>query len=282
MGIIDKCDRLGENILRDKGINSLPIDVKKIAQDAEIILEPFPEGQSGIGYAGMLLHRGNQFAIFYSTRIASEGFQRFTIAHELGHYFIEGHPEAVLDANGIHKSREPFSSNDSYERQADSFAAGLLMPSWLCQQVARRHDDGLDPIIAIADACNTSLMASAIRYVELSKDKVAILVSQNGKILFSSASPAMLRAGFFVKSGTPIPANSLSATCSSDSGFIRKADTGEQESDLSDWSVHDSCLCYEQVKGLGATGKLLTVLVPQEEDDEDQEESGDFELRFRR
>lgn len=281
MGIIDKCDRLGESLLKEKGINSLPIDVKKIALDAEIILEPFPEGQSGIGFAGMLLHRGNQFAIFYSTQIASEGFQRFTIAHELGHYFIEGHPEAVLDANGIHKSREPFSSNDSYERQADSFAAGLLMPSWLCQQIVRKNDEGLNSIIAIADACKTSLMASAIRYVELSKDKVAIVVSQNGKVLFSSASPTMLRAGFFVQSGTVIPSYSLSAACSSNESFIRKADTGEQEGDLSDWSAHDSCLCYEQVKGLGGTGKLLTVLVPQEEEDEDEEVRDEFELRFR-
>lgn len=282
MSIIDKCDKIGERVLEEKGINTLPVDVKKLAEESDFIVAPFPNGQAGNGYAGMLLRQGNNFAIFYSEAIKNDGFQRFTIAHELGHYFIDSHLEAVLDANGVHKSREPFSSGNQFEKQADSFAAGLLMPAQLCKRVMGRYDDGLEAILALADACKTSLMSSAIRYTELSVGKIAIIVSENGQILFSNSSKSMASSGFFVKVNMSLPQTSLSARCGRDNNFILSAANGEQEGDLSDWSSHRSCLCFEQVKGLGATGKVLTVLVPQEEEDEDEgDEDNGFEMRFR-
>lgn len=281
MSIIDRCEKIGERILEDRGINTLPIDVKKLAEDSDFIVTPFPKGQTGNGYAGMLLRQGNDFAIFYSEAIKNDGFQRFTIAHELGHYFIEGHLEAVLDANGVHKSKEPFSLADQFEKQADSFAAGLLMPTGLCKRITRQYDDGLEAIVALATACNTSLMSSAIRYTEMSDGKIAIIVSENGQILFSCASRPMISSGFFVKSKTHLPQTSFSAQCGIDRSFVASALSGEQEGDLSDWGNHNSCLCFEQVKGLGATGKILTVLVPQAEDDGDEAEDEGFDLRFR-
>lgn len=284
MSIIDKCDKIGERILEEKGINTLPVDVKKLAEDSDFIVAPFPKGQSGNGYAGMLLRQGNDFAIFYSETIKNDGFQRFTIAHELGHYFIDGHLGAVLDASGVHKSREPFSSGDQFEKQADSFAAGLLMPTGLCRRITRQYDDSLEAILALATACNTSLMSSAIRYAEMSEGKIAIIVSENGQVLFSCVSRPMAFSGFFVRSKASLPQTSLSARCGVDSDFIASARSGEQEGDLSDWGSHKSCLCLEQVKGLGATGKILTVLIPQTEEGEDEDEDtevGGFDLRFR-
>jgi Zn-dependent peptidase ImmA (M78 family) len=45
----------------------------------------------------MLLRHGNAFGILYATHIPSEGFQRFSIGHELGHYFIASSGESVGD-----------------------------------------------------------------------------------------------------------------------------------------------------------------------------------------
>jgi hypothetical protein len=125
-------------------------------------------------------------------------------------------------------------------------------------------------------------MSSAIRYTELSDGKIAIVVSENGQVLFSSASKSIATSGFFEKSKERLPQASLSVQRGKDNKFILSAASDEQEADLSDWCNHRSCLCYEQVKGLGVTGKILTVLVPQteEEDEEDGEDEG-FELRFR-
>jgi hypothetical protein len=39
----------------------------------------------------------------YSNRYSSSGFKRFTVGHELGHYFLEGHPQG----SGANSDRGP-------------------------------------------------------------------------------------------------------------------------------------------------------------------------------
>ena len=39
---------------------------------------------------------GNMFGIAYATHIDNVGFQNFSVGHELGHYFLPGHVDAVL------------------------------------------------------------------------------------------------------------------------------------------------------------------------------------------
>ena len=73
----------------------------------------------------MLLRRGNTFGIAYATHINSIGFQNFSVAHELGHYFLPGHVEAVLANDDVHDSRAGFASGDRYEMEAEHFAATL-------------------------------------------------------------------------------------------------------------------------------------------------------------
>ena len=57
------------------------------------------------GVSGMLARVGNEFAIAYATHIDNEPFQRYSVGHDLGHHSLPGHPDAVLDARGIHESR---------------------------------------------------------------------------------------------------------------------------------------------------------------------------------
>jgi Zn-dependent peptidase ImmA (M78 family) len=75
------------------------------------------------GVSGMLLRHGNNFGIVYATNIRSQGFQRFSISHELGHYFLPGHVDQIL-TEGVHVSRAGFITADPYELEADHFAAG--------------------------------------------------------------------------------------------------------------------------------------------------------------
>ena len=79
--------RQAENLLRNEKLLSLPVDLKELARRREIVVSPMPHSQDGV--SGMLVRRGNIFGLFYSTRINNEGFRRFCIAHELGHYFID-------------------------------------------------------------------------------------------------------------------------------------------------------------------------------------------------
>jgi Zn-dependent peptidase ImmA (M78 family)/predicted secreted protein len=69
----------------------------------------------------------------------SLAIQRFTSAHELGHCYM-GH-EFSLDDNSI-LGRSPFGSRsyDPREAAADAFAASFLVPKWLLQIHAARHE----------------------------------------------------------------------------------------------------------------------------------------------
>jgi hypothetical protein len=113
-----------EVLLRDEGITTLPVDPFAIAVSRDIEVRPKPDTAGGV--SGMLLRHGDFFGILYATHIGSDGFQRFSIAHELGHFFLDGHIDHILPRDGVHTSHAGFVSADPYELEADQFAAGLL------------------------------------------------------------------------------------------------------------------------------------------------------------
>jgi len=101
---------------------------------------------------------------------------RFSIAHELGHFFIEEHRHALLQGT-IHGSVAGlFDSNESKEEsEADFFAANLLMPPKL---FLGRVDSGLSPVLAIKKLqkqFRTSLTATALQFLKLSASSCMII-----------------------------------------------------------------------------------------------------------
>ena len=90
-------------LLERDAVKAFPIDPFAIAARNEIVVRAAPSSRDGV--SGLLVRRGNSFGILYGTHISSEGFQRFSVAHELGHYFMPGHIEAVLNDGDSHESR---------------------------------------------------------------------------------------------------------------------------------------------------------------------------------
>ena len=82
-----------EKVVKERAISALPVDPIALAQDLGIEVVAKPASAQGV--SGMLLRRGNAFGIAYATHIDSTGFQNFSVAHELGHYFLRGHVDAV-------------------------------------------------------------------------------------------------------------------------------------------------------------------------------------------
>ena len=251
----------GMRIARQYVKDSLPIDLFAIAQQNNIDVQE----KNIKGASGMLLRHGNLFGIMYSSHIKNEGFQRFSIAHELGHYFLEGHLDHVLPEGQItHKSSAGFSSDDSYELEADYFASGLLMPDDLVLPVIKKEKyPGLSIIKKIAESCKTSLVSSAIRYVSLSESAVAMILSEKKKVVFGFLSQSMksLPELSWPVKNSPVPVNSLTEKFNNNTKLIVKGDHDEDEIDIRDWfggskSVH----VKEEVQGLGSYGKTLTVL----------------------
>src|SRR5215475_9426365 len=171
-------------VLTSLQIAALPVNPFAIADRRNIAHQEKPGLAPGI--SGCLMKVGDAFGILYSSRFASEGFRRFNVAHELGHYFLPGHIDALF-ANGqqFHQSETGFTSDDKHEREADSFAASLLMPKLLFKAECAKCGEGLDAVEALAQLCVTSLTATAIRYAKLCDQPVAVVCSKGDRVQFA-------------------------------------------------------------------------------------------------
>ena len=281
-----KVHQEAEQLLRELGIDALAIDPFAIARRLDIVLKPLPASAGGA--SGMLLHVGGVFGIGYPTHIGNEGFRRFSVAHEIGHYRLPEHIDAVLDARGQHFSRAGFRSTDRYEQEADQFASALLMPAKLFAAAIRRASDGLQAIEALQARCETSLEATAIRYAQTSRDPVAVIRSEASSIDYAfMSSPLKDFPGLdWIRKGTPLPSGSVTAGFNADPKNIARGSRAEGQSLLQDWfnGPHRQEI-VEEVVGLGSYGKTLTVLTGIESPDEFEDDEGDLEeswaVRFR-
>jgi hypothetical protein len=279
-----------EAFLRDEGLETLPVDPFAVAKSREIQVQPKPDTADGV--SGMLLRHGNNFGIVYATYVKSEGFQRFSVAHELGHYFLEGHVDHVLK-DGVHESSAGFVTADPYELEADSFASGLLMPSACFKRAIGRRDPGLGVVSELADDCRTSLTATAIRYAELAGDAVAVVVSTRGIIDYCILSEAMktLPGLAFIRKGTDIPSGTATAAFAAVQDNVIDGAEIDEETLVRFWLGGSSnAKVREQTIGLGTYGKCLTVLSSgqigqtelEDEADEDEALVESWTPRFRR
>ena len=275
-----------ERLLQELGIDELPIDPFNIARRLDIELSPLPSSLGGA--SGMLLHVSGQFGICYPTHVDSDGFKNFSVGHELGHYRMPGHLNAVLDERGQHVSHAGFRSPDRYEMEADHFAASLLMPSRLFAAALENAGDGLEAIETLARHCATSLEATAIRYAQTNCDPVAVIRSQGQTIDYAFMSEPLKDFSDldWIRKGTPLPAQSVTSAFNSDKGNVERAQRDDGTSMLQDWfNGPRRQEVVEEVVGLGSYGKTLTILTGMEppdemDDDDDLEES--WAIRFRK
>ncbi|AOI68745.1 ImmA/IrrE family metallo-endopeptidase [Burkholderia ubonensis] len=268
-------EQLAEKIVSDFGL-TLPVDVVELARNHDILVEAKPSIAAGV--SGMLIRHVNDFAIGYATHVRNEGFQRFSIAHELGHFFLPGHPEHIFsEGRTLHESRAGFASGDPIELQADHFAAGLLMPSSLFAKEAGKYSDGLGAIEKLAEVCKTSLTASAIRYAEVTDAAIAVVVSSRSSVDYSFLSPAMLKIKglTYLKKGAVLPRDSLTRDFNQTADNIGSTRRVDGETDLQSWFRSDGEFdAWEEVVGLGMYGKTLTVITAEAPGDNENEDGG--------
>lgn len=264
-----------ELLIHELKINALPICPFSIADELEIEIRPLPPNKKGV--SGMLLRNDDQFGILYATYLDNQGFERFSISHELGHYYLPGHPEIIL-VNGIHQSQAGFISKDRYELEADHFAASLLMPAFLFETALDKAGVGLDAIETLAAQCITSLTATAIRYAQHAPDAVAIIISTDNQIdyCFMSETLKEFRGLDWLRKGTPIPPYTLTHSFNNKASNISQRVRKDGDTNLQYWFGGDHEVeILEEVIGLGSYGKTLTVLstsnLPTEEELEEEE-----------
>jgi len=279
---IQMARRQGELKAKEKGYDTFPVDPFAIAESEAIMVEPKPPDQ--VGVSGGIIFHGESVGIFYATNIKSEGFRRFTVAHELGHYFLEGHPEEILKTAPIHISRAGFTQGaSSIELEADHFASGLLMPSKLVGRVIGGSRVGLDGIISLSQLSECSLTASAIRSAECCDYPMAVVVSSGDKIAYAFLSESFKKLDklSFLKKGSPLP-ETHTWRFNNDPQNVRSARSICGQTTLSDWfSCKRHLKLDEEVVGLGNYGLTLTVLSSDELAKDPDDEFYDEEVALR-
>lgn len=270
-----------EMLVRDEKLE-LPINLIALGMSRNILIEAKPAAAKGV--SGMLLRVGDNFAIGYATHIKSSGFQRFSIAHELGHYFL-GHADSMFSGGKtVHESQAGFGSRDQIELEADHFAAGLLMPSDLFKAEAGKYSDGFTAIEKLADRCQTSITASAIRYAELTDAAVAVVISTGSSVDYCITSRALrgIKGYRHPLKGSVLPKDSLTRDFNQTASNIIDAQREDDDADLIAWfHADDEIDASEEVIGLGDYGKTLTVITAELPDEEEPSNRSWDEPRFR-
>ncbi len=282
-----KATKLGEILAKEQKIVSLPVSPFDIADNLEIQIEPLPPEKKGV--SGMLLYSNNNFGIMYASYLDNPGFENFCVGHEIGHYSIAGHPENIL-IKGQHISTAGFSSTNRYELEADHFSAGLLMPSYLFDEHLNQLEIGMKAISSLSKKCQTSLTATAIRYAQRSPDAVAIILSEGDVIKYCFMSEEMreIKGLNWIKKNSPVPPNTVTYEFNKNQKNILDGNEVEGQTTLLDWFGSNLQFeIYEEIVGLGAYGKTLTVLSieefpDQEEIDEEDELIESWTPRFKR
>lgn len=197
-----------EGIVSQLGFDAAPIEPARVA-DSEAPLLIVKSGDYRGQFDGQLeYHRGkNRFLLFFNTKYDDplSGEQhprtRFSFAHELGHYFIERHRVYLMRGGPSHGSRSEFFSDVTIEREADAFAAGLLMPKRLVRPRVNAGELSFSRIKEIAKTFRTSLVSTTIRGVELSDFPCAVVGIRDSSIAWSFLSPRLREEGCY-----PLPA----------------------------------------------------------------------------
>jgi IrrE N-terminal-like domain len=249
-------EHLAGEVLSAFGQTSPPVNLDQIAAEEgiELIEGDFDEDFHGRieflkEFEKFVIYRPGVTANQYPSRV------RFSTAHELGHYYLPVHREMLMKGC-THNSLEGFRHKDEIERQADIFAAALLIPeAALKKQMGRRGFLSLQHILTLAEDCQSSAQATAFRYTRFTKEPHLAFVSEGGKVLYCFASEeARAIAHGSVKQQT------VPETCPTHVAALKP---GIQEGKIDGqlwFPERHSVELWEEAVRLGSSGKILTLL----------------------
>jgi len=242
---------------------SLPVDPLAIAEEEQIELAP---GEYSDGFDARIeyLRDVRSFVLYYRSvgpgRTA--GRVRFSVAHELGHYYLH---RDYLFAGHAHDSQSDFRSRDPKEQEADEFAARFLMPQELFVNEVRnfrQRNCTLAELCHLADQVfATSVTSTVRRYCQCDIEPCCVVISEGSQVKWAVSSEDMRRLGMgYVEFGQSLPRMSKTF-------YLRQAADGGNTTPV-DGEVASSVWfsrpyrpkLWEEAMLLGRTGLSLTYL----------------------
>lgn len=162
-----------EKLLQQANCYSVPVDIICLSDYLKIRVEASDLDRDVSGFLAI----NNDTAVIGYNKQQGPERKRFTIAHEISHFVLHAKKDEPLfiDKNKKPEQRIMFrdaaSSTGEFikEREANAFAAALLMPKKLIEQKVRQCaiDDIQDAIVELAKDFQVSNQAMSIRLANL-------------------------------------------------------------------------------------------------------------------
>lgn len=246
------------------------IDPAKVIRANEITLN---FGRYANAFDGMLEHLDSRFHIYCNLdRVEKEDSPRarFTLGHELGHFYIDDHRNALASgAAPSHSSFTEFESKLLVEQEADHFAVNLLMPERQFRKRAKGSGPGFSTVLELAKSFQTSISSTSIRYASLGLSPCVVIKWNSDKVAWKWIGDDLWNAGFRKIIDDKIKVIEGSATARAFSGertppkgYFESATTSAYwfpSVSLGGWKDE---ILIEHAKPLGRFG-VITVLYPE-------------------
>jgi len=191
--VTDAVDPPAERLLHDLGITEpSEIDVEVIACAVGVTVRYRRLDVGDARIVGL-----DDRAIITVDDRASRVRQRFSVAHELGHW--HHHRGQQLICHGVAARQDGAAG---CEREADGYAASLLMPRFMLEPLVAGVPMSFDLVYQVAAAFGVSAMAAALRLANVHPEAFALVVEEaNGRRWFRRS--AGLNPRWFVRSKAP-------------------------------------------------------------------------------
>jgi Zn-dependent peptidase ImmA (M78 family) len=187
-----------------------PVNPEKLAR--EYSAERFPtepiiyvSGKRLDGCSGALLFgetKPRQWGILYDDRQDSRR-RNFTIAHEFGHYLLHRDMIEKTKPGGLYCSEadiEQGEGSTGIEREADAFAATLLMPLHdFRKQMGPKSRASFATLGHMADRYDVSLTAVILRWLQYTETRALVVVSNEGYALWAKSSTSARSSGMLIR-----------------------------------------------------------------------------------
>lgn len=242
----------------------------------------------GARYDGKLeyIRSRRLFLLYYNTKYDAglpEGQHHprtlFSISHELGHFFVDHHHQCLRQGVKPHRSQNEFQSHRQIEREADAFAASLMMPTAFAKPIVNQSQLSMDRIDEIARHFSASTVSAAIRSVRLSDFPCALAGIRHGAVAWMFPSESLVAAGIYPQRDR-LPANADAMWDQmTDGQFERMGDDGR----VADWfSTYDreeldDIYVREEYHPVPITDTLLALLTVDESDLDQEDEQNESE-----
>ncbi len=166
---------------------SVPVDVYSVSDkfNIEIVFDNLSDAE-----AYFICKNANK-KIIIDKKVQYESRIKFTIAHEIGHFYLPWHNFDIFKCST--KDISSFKSHNILENEANTFASELLVPIDELVKDINNKNISMTLIKNLAQKYGVSLTSLAIKAIKNTDDNTAVVFTQDGKIKWSFPSKTFKR-----------------------------------------------------------------------------------------